>query len=60
MATVANVNKRILDEVEKMKTSKEIKSLLKHLLEIELEEYDKQKPHYVEKYKEAFLKHLRI
>lgn len=47
-----SINKRILSEIEALKTDDDIKKYLKEILMIELDNIDQGKPQYVEQYKQ--------
>jgi len=46
------INKRILDDINSLDTNKDIKEFLEEILSIELENIDKDKSQYIERYKE--------
>ena len=46
------INKRILSEIEALKTEGNIKKYLKEILMIELDNIDQGKPQYIEQYKQ--------
>lgn len=47
------INKRILDEIDNLDATQEIKSFLKEILSCELDNIDKERWSVVEKYKDA-------
>lgn len=48
------INKRIIKEIDNLDAADNVKEFLKEILECELDNLDKGKPEYTEKYKEIF------
>lgn len=46
------INKKILTEIDSLKTENNIKKFLKELLSIELDQIGQGRPQYLDKYKE--------
>jgi hypothetical protein len=50
------INKRIVNEIDKLEAKKEVKEFLKEILSFELDIIDKGSPRFSERYEELFNK----